>query len=259
MPVIQSNTLQQHKLPSGQYGYSAAKIDDLGASEYTLVTIVVDASSSVSLFKTELERTIQKIVEACKRHPRGDNLMVRIVQFATQSNRNKLNDIHEIHGFTILEQIDVNDYDDCVNLGAMTPLYDGVENAVSSTSDWAKKLVDQDFSVNGAIYVITDGMENASGIVVKDVKKALKQAMMDEDNPLESLITVLIGVNIEEPQVSLALNDFKDEAGLTQFVELKDADPKTLAKLGEFISHSISATSTALGSGAPSQPIPLNI
>jgi len=254
MPVIQSQTLQQHQLPTGQYGYSAAKIDDLGATEYTLVTIVVDASSSVSAFKKELELMIQKIIEACKRHPRGDNLMVRLVQFATQNGRGKQN-IQEIHGFEILEQIDIDNYENCVDLGRFTPLCDGVENAISSTSDWAGKLVDQDFSVNGAIYVITDGRENASGIVVDDVKKALKKAMMDEDNPLESLITVLIGVNIEEPQVSMALNEFKEDAGLTQFIGLKDAEPKTLAKLGGFISHSISATRTALGSGAPSQPL----
>ena len=39
---MNSSTLIQHSLTGQHYGYSAADLDDLGATEYTLVTIVVD-------------------------------------------------------------------------------------------------------------------------------------------------------------------------------------------------------------------------
>jgi len=258
MPVIGSDT-EQHASPTGNYGYSAAKMEDLGASEYTLVTIVCDASHSVSTFKDDLEATLAKIVEACKKHPRSDNLMIRLVQFGTQNQSSRIKDIHEIHGFKLLSQIGDDDYDGCINLGVFTPLYDGVENSVAATSDWARQLDENDFTVNAVIYILTDGRENRSQSGIGEVCESLQKAMTDEDAPLESLITILIGVNIEDTIVSDDLSRFKDEAGLTQFIEVKKADAKTLAKLGDFISHSISAISTSLGTGTPSQPVSLTI
>ena len=50
MPIFNDATMQQLALPSGQYGFSATRLDDLGATEYTLVTIICDASPSVSGF-----------------------------------------------------------------------------------------------------------------------------------------------------------------------------------------------------------------
>jgi len=72
---------------------------------------------------------------------------------------------------------------------------------------------------------------------------------------LESLITVLIGINVQDPEVSRALNDLKANGGFTQYVEAKDASPKTLARVAGFISKSISSQSQSIGSGAASQPI----
>jgi hypothetical protein len=51
------------------------------------------------------------------------------------------------------------------------------------------------------------------------------------------------------------LQDFKDKAGITQYVSLGRATPGRIAKLAQFVSQSISSTSAALGTGVPSQPI----
>jgi hypothetical protein len=48
---------------------------------------------------------------------------------------------------------------------------------------------------------------------------------------------------------------FHQEAGFTQYVELDNADTKTLARLAEIVSRSISAQSQALGTGGASQPL----
>ena len=54
------SSLTEHVLTNQHYGYSATDLDDLGATEYTLVTIAVDESGSVGSFKNEIEKSIQE-------------------------------------------------------------------------------------------------------------------------------------------------------------------------------------------------------
>jgi hypothetical protein len=51
------------------------------------------------------------------------------------------------------------------------------------------------------------------------------------------------------------LENFKNEAGIDQYINIGKADANTLAKLADFISKSISSQSQSLNSGGPSQPI----
>lgn len=249
MPKLK-NDLEEHALPTGSFGYSAAKLEDLGATEYTLVDLVVDVSSSVADYKNDLEKAIQQIIQACKMSPRADNLMVRLVTFA--------NGLDEVHGYKLLESCNLADYKGALRIGGMTALYDAAENSVQAQNDYAKKLSASDFGVNGIAFFLTDGCDNQSKGTEKDVGKALSAALKTE--ALESLVTVLIGVGTKgDPQVSQFLDKFRKGAGLTQFVEVEKADAKTLAKLAEFVSKSISAQSQSLGTGGPSTPVSLNI
>jgi len=250
MPKFDTDNLENHQLPTGAFGFSAVALDDLGATEYTLVTIVVDTSSSVISFAFEMEKAISAVINACKLSPRADNLMIRFTTFNSQMN--------EEHGFKLLPNCNPDDYIGCLNCCGMTAVFDATENAVSATNSYAKMLDADDYSVNGLIVVITDGCDNRSVETPNSVKKALTKSMKDEY--LESLITILIGVGTKgQSDVKQFLSDFNDEAGFTQYEEVENANPKTLAKLGGFISKSISAQSLALGSGAMSQPISLKI
>ena len=77
-----------------------------------------------------------------------------------------------------------------------------------------------------------------------------------KEEALESTMSVLIGVGVGDyADVSNYLDEFKKEAGLGQYIEIKNANDKTLAKLADFISKSVSSQSTALGSGSMSQPL----
>lgn len=250
MPRLNDATLDTHKIKGNNYGYSATKMDVLadGASEYTLVTIVVDTSSSVGGFSKELTNSLKEVIKSCKYSPRADYLLVRVVTFASQ--------MQEYHGFKLLEQCNLDDYDNAINCGGMTALYDASANAIQASSDYAKQLADNDFSINGVIIVITDGENNSSALEAKDVKAAMNQALKKET--MESLVSVLIGVGVD-PSTSSYLKDFKDEAGFTQYVEIKDANARSLAKLAAFVSKSISSQSQALGTGGPSQQISLTI
>jgi len=107
MPKLKDN-LEEHALPTGSFGYSAAKLEDLGATEYTLVDLTIDVSGSVAEFKKDLEKAIQQIVQACKMSPRADNLMIRLVTFADS--------LDEVHGYKLLEHCNLADYDNILKV-----------------------------------------------------------------------------------------------------------------------------------------------
>jgi len=242
MPKL-NDGLVDHKLTTGSYGYSAVSLEDLGASEYTLVTIVQDISASVGSFKNEMETCLKEIVKSCKYSPRADNLMIRLVGFN--------NNLSEIHGFKLLEECNEADYNGVLFCKGSTSLFDATENAIAASSNYGQNLTQNGYGVNSIVIVITDGCDNCSKLTKLGVKDSLKEAMMAEN--LESIVTILVGVGVGQyPEVGPRLTEFKDEAGLTQFVDINDANAKSLAKLADFISKSISAQSQSLGSGAAS-------
>jgi uncharacterized protein YegL len=245
MPILNDTQLDQVNLPNSHYGYSATRLEDLGATEYTIATIVADVSGSTAAFTFDMESAITRIVQACKFSPRADNLLLRLVAFDDS--------LSELHGFKLLENCHLADYGGSLRSGGYTALYDATENAVASTTSYAQKLSSADFSANAILFVITDGMDNASRVSAKRVKAALQEAVKSE--ALESVVSILIGVNVKDAQVSRYLKQFQLEAGFTQYVELDKADAKTLARLAEFVSRSISTQSQALGTGGASQPL----
>jgi uncharacterized protein YegL len=245
MPIINDDSLDLRTLPTSHYGYSATRIESLGATEYTLATIVCDVSGSTSPFTSEMEKTIKSIVRACKFSPRADNLLVRLVEFDDS--------LDELHGFKLLENVNESDYDRILRGGGATALYDAAENAISATAHYGDSLVQNDFSANAIVFVMTDGGDNASTQSKKSVKTALAKAVTGES--LESIVSVLIGVNVSDSHTSQVLMRFYKDAGFTQYVELEDADAKTLARLAEFVSRSISAQSQSLGTGGSSKTL----
>ena len=245
MPILNDTQLDHVVLPNSHYGYSATRLEDLGATEYTIATIVADISGSTAPFIRDMEAAIARIVQACKFSPRADNLLLRLIVFDHV--------LSELHGFKLLENCHLADYGGCLSPGGSTALYDATENAVASTTSYAQKLAAGDFSANAIVFVITDGMDNASGTTARRVNDAFTKAIRSE--ALESIVSVLIGVNVLDTQVSRFLKAFHREAGFTQYVELDNADAKTLARLAEFVSRSISAQSQALGTGGASQPL----
>jgi len=234
----------------GTFTFSAVRPENLGATEYTLVTIACDVSGSVGEFSDELLSTIKKVVDACKKSERSENLMLRLLTFN--------HSLQEVHGFKELYSIDTDDYSNLRPDGT-TALFDATYSGIGSVLKYAETLMDQDFDVNGCVYIITDGMDNASDMTPRDIAKQMKEATMGEK--IESLITVLVG--IKDPsitgddwadEVSQALDRFKDDGALTQYVDVGNATPQRLAKLAEFVSKSVSSQSQALGSGTASQP-----
>ena len=247
MPVFGSgngnNGMEFHAIDGGTFQFSAVRPEDLGAAEYTLVTIVTDVTGSVAGFEKILRNAVIEAVRACGKSPRADNLLVRFVTFNDK--------IKEVHGFKTLRQIDAQKDYKPFKCDGSTALYDAVKESISATNEYAKILTQNDFDVNGIIFIVTDGADNASRANRADIAAAIQQVKRDEH--LESLLVILIGVNAVA--CSQWLNEFYQEAGLSQYVDIRDFDATKGAKLAEFISKSASMQSKSLGTGGASQPL----
>jgi len=241
MPVLKDNTMEELKTASN-YKFSATKVDSLGATEYTLVTIINDASGSVYSYAKDMEKCMKMALGSCQKSPRAENLMLRTVTF----NHN----LNEVHGFKPLSNVKEADYDNSLSPYGDTALFDAVQSSVETTSLYAEKLHDQDFSVNSIIFVITDGQDTCSRATPSSVKRAIQAAMKNES--LESITVVLVGVGASGAGIMDYLNDFKDKAGISQFIDIGEATPGKLAKLANFISRSVSSTSQAIQNGTSS-------
>ena len=248
MPKLgQDTNMETHSIGGSTFQFSATKVGTLGATEYTLVAVVQDVSGSVSGFKREMEACLKEAVRGCQRSPRADNLMLRTVLFDDQ--------VRELHGFKPLQDCNAGDYDGCIPDGGCTALHDAAYTAIKSLTEYGRKLSEQDFSVNAVVVVITDGQDNRSKTTLSMVAQALQEARTSE--ALESIMPILVGVGVggTGSQLDQYLEDFKTPAGFQQYVGLADANEKTLAKLGGFISKSISSQSKSLGSGGASQSL----
>ena len=240
MKLMDANTMQTTQIAN--FSFSGVRPDKLGSTEYTLVTLVIDKTGSVCGFTQQLLAMKQAVVQACHRSPRADYLMLRSTEFNER--------VDEEHGFTELTRVDPASYK-APRCSGSTALFDATRNAVMATNTYARMLSDQDFSVNGLVVVVTDGDDNCSHHTPSDVAAEVVRGVQHEW--LESLNVILVGVNAS--LYKRELQAFKDDAGLTQYVDVGDATPQKLAQLAQFVSRSISAQSQSLGTGGASQAL----
>jgi uncharacterized protein YegL len=242
MKLINDNDASLTSGVVGGFQFSAVRPETLGATEYTLVTLALDKTGSVIPFATDLFKVKKTVIDACLKSPRADYLLVRVLEFNTQ--------VDEVHGFKPLSEIDPALYT-TPTCGGMTALRDATFASVSATNAYAKTLGEQDYLVNGIVFVCTDGGDNQSRTNTADVQAEIKKGVASEY--LESLRTILIGVNTQA--CAGLLQSFQQECGIEQYVDIAEATPQKLAKLAEFVSRSISAQSQSLGTGGPSQAL----
>ncbi|MBU0551812.1 hypothetical protein KKF91_03980 [Myxococcota bacterium] len=240
MPLFNEPQTRVQITGSG-YHFSGARIADLSATEYTLVTLVCDLSGSVMAYRDQLEACVISIIEACRLSPRADHLMLRLVGFSSR--------LEEIHGFRPLSLCVPDAYKGALNPGGATALYDASYNAVMAAHLYGQTLTDQGFDCNAIVFVITDGEDNASRGSAAQVGAALRRGV--EGESITALTSILIGVGAERAGSALnrELRRFKDKAGFDQYVPLADASAATLAGLADFVSRAIDVQSRYLAEG----------
>lgn len=256
MPFNETD-MEDFSLGTSSFGYSGVSLDSLDdvGTRFTLVHAVADVSPSTRAFLMDIEACLAAAAGACKMSPERDTFMLRVTKFSSQ--------MAEVHGFKPLGQVEPGDYAGSLgnkpghrSLGALTALYDASVNAVESIRAESTRLAQADFDVNACLIVITDGDDNHSSLSAGDVRREIERLQKEE--ACESILPILVGVNIMDPSISRFLKGFKDQGGFAQYVELGSADKQTLAKLANFIAKSASAQSQSLGTGGPSKPLDIN-
>ena len=218
------------------FTFSGARPERLGASEYTLATIVVDVTGSVSGFQKDLRACALSAIDACKRSPRSENMLVRLVAFNESPK--------EIFGFMPLSDID----DVMVDLpdpSGGTALIDAIFACASATNAYGKQLADQDYLVNAVSFIITDGDDTCSRMSAKMARDEVESGTKAEY--LEGSQIALIGVNAKN--FASKLDTMASNLGLSGFIDAGNVDASSLAKVARFISKSVSSVSQSLQSG----------
>jgi len=247
MPILDSS-FDTHVIDGSGYDFSATRLDQLDATEYTLVCIAADVSSSVGSFRAEIESCVKEVVRACGHSPRADNLMLRLTRFNHR--------IEEVHGYRPLTECNPIDYDGALPCSGCTALYDASHNAVESVARYGHDLQDAGLTANGIVFVITDGEDNQSTQSVVAIRDALTKARSAEH--LESVLTILVGVGTDNQDLGTVLSDLANDAGFDHFLGLPAADAKTLASLADFVSRHIALQSRVLGTGAAARALSLS-
>jgi hypothetical protein len=255
MEKIMSHDMQDFALGSGFSFTGTILGDDAAGAGYTLVTIAIDESGSISGFEDQIRDMLQTAVTACFSSPYSGNLLVRVIRFGGFRKIHGTG-VDEIHGFKLLSELNVNDYPP-LRAGGNTPLLDALYSGVGAMNLYAKELYNLDFAVNGITFVITDGGENCSTASQAMVKNELEASTKGE--VMESHVSILIGIDTGTSEVKNVLESFQRELGIDQFIWAGEATKQRLAKLAAFVSRSISSTSQALGTGGPSQQISATI
>ena len=246
MPRFVVDGLENHQIPNTAFQFSGVGIKKLLSARYTVVQLVCDASPSVEDFMADEEACLKRALRACKLSPAKDNALMRTTVFAQQ--------VKEIHGFVPLMEVDESGYDNILQgQGGSTALFAATEEGVRAAMTYADSLVDKDYDINGLVIVITDGMNNEPPHGCDRVHDAFQEWVRKEK--LGKLTSVLVGVNIQSPQVSQALQDFKDKAGFTAYEEITNTGEKHFAHLCDIISKSVSSVSQNLQN--PQQPVSL--
>ena len=247
MPIMDNSGMEDHQIGGTAFGFSAKRIGDLGATEYTLVSIAVDATGSVGGFEDKIEQAIKAVVSACRKSPRADNLMLRVVTFNSSIG------INEVHGFKPLAECAPDNYTGTVIPGGATNLYDAAYSAAGAINQYGSDLTKQEFATNGIFVVITDGDDNASRVSPTMLKDEIRRGVSGEC--LESVVSILVGVNVTDTHMGARLKSFQTEAGFTQYIEVDNATDGKIARLADFVSRSVSSQSQALGTGGPSKAL----
>jgi uncharacterized protein YegL len=239
--------LTEENFKASSVQYSGARINDLAENEYTLGVIIVDETGSVSPFANGLLEMLKVCARTCQKNPRKNNMLLRVIAFNTE--------IREIHGFREVPEINPDiDYDEFYPSG-QTALFDAYGNGIESIIHYGENLAARKIKVNGVIFGITDGDDNASSMTAVGIGDKLRDALKSEK--MGFISTFLVGVN--DQQCKADLDFFKQKAGLLNYISMGNVTEDKLLELSGWMSSSISDASQLLGQGAGNQSVSLKI
>ncbi|MNC06560.1 hypothetical protein D3C81_763310 [compost metagenome] len=184
--ILSPNTLDMIDVNDAiAIGSNGMDVDDVLATDVTLVTLITDNSGSIGFSGLEdAVRTGQnEMLDAFLNSKQKDSIM--LAQWF-------INESTPIHSYVSLDKatkLDKSNY----NAGGGTPLYDRTVEAVISNVAYAQQLRDTGTPVTSVIIIITDGYDEGSRKY-----RAGQVAQVIKDVMREQFAVVLVGVGKDD-------------------------------------------------------------
>lgn len=204
-------------------GAAGMAAEDIQASDVTLVTLLVDASSSIG--DRGLEDAVRHgqhgLLDAFAGASAGDSVLVALWTFAT--------DVVVVHGYVPVgdaTRLDAKTY----RAGGTTRLYDAFCDAAAANVAYAQTLRDAGTPTRSLLVVVTDGEDVSSKRSTKACAK-LAQALLQSEQFLLGFVGV--GADVDFVKTARAMG-FPPGSTLVE----KDATPQSLRRAFALVSRS---------------------
>lgn len=211
------------------YNFGNFNPDDVEVEDTINVQFVIDVSSSVHGYVSELNSGFNEFVERMQKSHVADKVFVSVVIFSDTSK--------VLTGYQPIDQVPTFDFGQ--HLGGMTALYGGTKVALENALNYREGLENAGVNCKTLVFVMTDGGDNKPGEgLASDVKSIIDDLLKEERN-FASFETMLFGINKSEKSTFEAA---AADMGIRNVVTI-DNTSEEIKKMINFISSSVSSAS----------------
>ncbi|MFO0658585.1 MAG: vWA domain-containing protein [Polyangiaceae bacterium] len=215
-------------VPAAMAGNYGVGLDEIDSEDVTLVTFVLDMSSSMAPFSSEVISAFNTEVQALRRAKSATSFLLSTTTFADQPAL--------LHGYLRIEQVPPLDQRSYQPSGS-TALYDAVLGVFGRMATYRQTLRDNGVRSRGIVIVLSDGGDNQSTHAAQTVKQASERLLREEG-------TTLAYVGFGSSGSGAALKRIADEIGFPQVLIAKLSAGEIRKALGQ-VSQSIVQTAKA--------------
>lgn len=241
-PTPPDNTLDTENLvhiSGAGYQFSGASLDDIKTDSLCLAVIAVDTSTSMVGEEKNLSDCFNTAISACHKAPNREGILFRVTEFNST--------VREIRPFIPPSAAPSLVF----KTHGMTALGKATIDALRSMVEYAKHLAQGDYRANGILILLTDGEETMETETVAILNIQNELAAIKTAEVLDSILIIMVGFR-PEPHIEAVQKNFASQCGM-KYVKLTEATPQRLAKLAQFVSHSVSSQSSQIGTGQAAQ------
>lgn len=171
LPQAAANELVNNLNNTVIMGCSGTPIDDLDATEATLVSVVLDMSSSMDSYRNEVIAAYNAMLSALQASKASASILLSTWTFSDTPNL--------LHGYLPVGQVSpltTSNY----SPNGMTALYDTVMATMTGLVSYGQKLLDNGVPNRRIVFVLSDGADNRSKARAAQVKTASQGLITQE-------------------------------------------------------------------------------
>ena len=218
-------------------GCGGVDIDDIDSEEVTLVTVIIDASSSMYPYASDvLAQYKDQFLDPLRGAKNADSILVSVWVFSDDGG----DKVRLVHGYVPVpdcKDLTSADY----NPSGMTPLRDAVMKGVIGLVTYGQTLRDNGTRTKSIVLVLSDGAENCSRVSGVKVKRLSDDVLRAQEFVLSY---IFFG---EESEGDKAAKDI----GFPAHHRLTDSlDPSGIRRVFRTVSASVISTSQSVVSAA---------